>query len=297
MNTPVLARLATAPTQSVIESGSLPADIQWMPPGVHTIQASQDRRAVEKRVRVHAGTARTMQRTLEDHLAASAANTGDLPYLDFNHEDGQAAAHPQEFYWAGDDSRAGGVRARVRWTESGRQAVLGKAFRRFSPSFFVDAAGEVIGAPLNMGGLVNRAAFKTIQPLFAKGSGSPLSTEQVWNQKYAPKAPSAVRANAAGQPKSTAEIWNESLAPKRGSAEKNLSQWVELFAANHRMTRDEVFARMAHAFAHPFLHKVRANLRGTDLAPADAFHRALKADPDSFAEWAADISGFGDAAK
>jgi hypothetical protein len=32
----------------------------------------------------------------------------------------------------------------------------------------VNANGEVTGAPVNMGGLVNRAAFKTIQPIWSK---------------------------------------------------------------------------------------------------------------------------------
>lgn len=158
------------------DGSAVPIDIQWMPPGEHDIVAlrhSADGKSepVDLKVRVHAGTATRLQNLLQTLRAKAQAGLEDFPYFDFNHEDGAASGRPLEFYWAGDDPKTGGIRAKVDWSEPGKQALTGKvpSFRRFSPSFSVDATGEVTGAPLNMGGLVNRAAFKTIQPLVAGG--------------------------------------------------------------------------------------------------------------------------------
>lgn len=145
-----------------------PADLQWMPPGAHAIRGTQNGAAAERVVTVDAETAERLQGALEEMLSAATLGEGDRPYFDFNHDDGPASAWPLEFYWAGDDPQKGGVRARLEWSALGREAVLGRTFRRFSPSFFVDESGAVTGAPVNMGGLVNRAAFRGIQPIWTK---------------------------------------------------------------------------------------------------------------------------------
>ena len=155
-----------------------PADVQWMPPGIHTIEASKGGKPVTKKVTVNAATAATMQAVLASMNAAADRNEGDRPYFDFNHEEGPASAHPTEFYWAGDDPKTGGVRAKVEWTEGGKTAVLGRAWRRFSPAFFADDNGIVTGAPENMGGLVNTAAFQKISPLWSRQTDPERTTQQ-----------------------------------------------------------------------------------------------------------------------
>lgn len=152
------------------DANTAPADVQYMPPGRHRIRASQGGKPVNVEVSVNADTASTLQAYLASQLAAVAAGREDRPFFDFNHEDREAAAWPTEFFWAGDDPKTGGVRARIEWSDAGRRAVEGRTFRRFSPSFLVDAAGQVTGSATNMGGLVNRAAFKRIAPLFAGAS-------------------------------------------------------------------------------------------------------------------------------
>ncbi|MCD6050537.1 MAG: hypothetical protein K0Q55_1940 [Verrucomicrobia bacterium] len=182
------ARLAAAlpslPTSSTNEQGQeqqqpggngvteLPTEIQWMPAGEHVIAATQGEAAVTQLVIVNEDTAVRMEALLQELRAQAEAGAEDVPYFDFNHEDAEASARPLRFFWGGEDFFTGGVRVEVEWTEPGRTALLGKAYRRFSPSFFVDAAGEVTGAPLNMGGLVNRAAFKTINPIVAGANTS-----------------------------------------------------------------------------------------------------------------------------
>jgi hypothetical protein len=149
----------------------LPTDIQWMPPGEHQITALKEGEPITLTVSVHAGTAERMNRLLQELRSKAAAGLEDYPYFDFNHEDGEASGRPLEFYWGGDDLKSGGVRVKAEWSDRTKQSLAGKVpgFRRFSPSFSVNADGEVTGAPLNMGGLVNRAAFKTIQPIVAAG--------------------------------------------------------------------------------------------------------------------------------
>lgn len=164
----------------------LPDNIQWMPPGQHKVTAMKGDKPTELTVNVDAKLAETMQAILEDLLATAKAGQGDAPYLDFNHNDEEASAHAVRFFWGGDDPINGGVRLEVQWTEPGSSAVKGRAYRRFSPSFFVDDQGNVTGAPVNMGGLVNRAAFKSIQPLFTKQKPEgedPSKTKQSMNDE------------------------------------------------------------------------------------------------------------------
>lgn len=145
-----------------------------MPPGKHDINGSQDGKPVKKTVVVDAAAAERLQREFRMMFAAAQKGEGDRPYFDFNHDDGPASAWPIEFFWGGDDPQTGGVRAKLEWSGLGKEALAHKTFRRFSPSFFVDAKGEVTGAPVNMGGLVNRAAFRKIAPIWTKqGAESP----------------------------------------------------------------------------------------------------------------------------
>lgn len=171
MTTP--AATTTAPLHAAFSNrlestASSPSpELQYMPPGRHRIRASQGGKPLSVEVAVDAQTAVTLQTFLAARLAAAAEGRDDRPFFDFNHEDREASAWPTEFYWAGDDPQGGGVRARLEWSDAGKRAVEGRTFRRFSPTFHLDASGQITGSEINMGGLVNRAAFKRIAPLFA----------------------------------------------------------------------------------------------------------------------------------
>lgn len=161
---PILARLVP---QSLGDPGAAPAEIMVFPAGTHTINATQSGRPVTRKVAVGPDTAAAMQAALTAHLAAGEQK----PYFDFDHDDTKASAWPQSFRWeSGATGKKPGVYATVDWTSSGSTAVLGKDYRSFSPAFHVDAAtpAHVIGAPLNMGGLVNAPAFRAQAPIWAK---------------------------------------------------------------------------------------------------------------------------------
>ena len=147
-----------------------PDDIQWAPPGKHSICASRAGKPVEIEITVDETAAERVAASFAEHMEAASRNEEDVVYGDFNHSDEEASFHPQSFYWAGMDPQRGGIRAKVVWTSQGRAAVIGKTYRRFSPSFYPDELGNIVGIPVNCGGLVNRAAFKRISPIMSKAT-------------------------------------------------------------------------------------------------------------------------------
>lgn len=153
---------------SVGLSEGLPADIQWMPPGQHTINALKNGKPERLTVTATAAVAQRLNQVLQELRSKAAAGSEDLPYFDLNHDDREASGHPIEFFWGGDDLKTGGVRAKVEWSEAGKSALQGKTYRRFSPTFAINDAGEITGAGVNMGGLVNRAAFKQISAIWSR---------------------------------------------------------------------------------------------------------------------------------
>ena len=151
-------------------------DIQWMPPGVHEIQPHTTEGEVKKvTVLVDEDAAEAVEKVRAQYQALFDAGQGDAPFLDFCHADQEASAWVKRVYWGGDDPQKGGIRLVVDWTDEGRSK-KGKSLKRFSPGFYLsekpDDEGRyhVIGAPANMGGLVNRAAFRTIQSLSASAT-------------------------------------------------------------------------------------------------------------------------------
>jgi len=142
-----------------------------MPPGEHEIEASRAGKPAKLTMRLKPEHAVVVNTRLQQMLAAFNAGNGDRPYFDLNHDDKEASAH----------------RAKVSWTGAGERAVRGKDFSRFSPSFYPDKAGNVVDVPMNMGGLVNRAAFQKIQSVVRSKSASAEedSAEQNQNKKKA----------------------------------------------------------------------------------------------------------------
>lgn len=145
--------------------------VQMFPPGKQTVTPSRadGEEPEEMELTIDEATATTLEAIRAELQAKADSGEGDAPYFDFNHQDGEASAWPKRIFWAGEDPLLGGVRADVEWSAAGEAAVQGKTFRRFSPAFYA-AAGRITGVPVNMGGLVNRAAFTRIAPLFAKES-------------------------------------------------------------------------------------------------------------------------------
>jgi hypothetical protein len=145
-------------------------EIQWMPPGKRTIEAYVNGKPKEVEINATAATAALVARKITKMLAAADAGDDVRPYIDFNHEDKEASGWPVSAHWGGDDPKAGGVRLVVELSEAGTEAITGRKFQAFSPEFLA-RDGEVVDVSLNLGGLVNRPAFRAIERFFAKDGG------------------------------------------------------------------------------------------------------------------------------
>jgi hypothetical protein len=154
-------------------------DIQWMPPGEQEPVVTVSEEPRELKFTVKEAHARAFGAMLQRLRNRAAAGEGDLPFIDFNHDDGAASGRPEEMYWGGDDPKKGGIRMRGKWTASGKAAVSGDApeFTRFSPEWYFDDNDEPLAIGVNLGGLVNRAAFKTIASVKAGAANQQTKTK------------------------------------------------------------------------------------------------------------------------
>lgn len=153
------------------DDGSVPEWLMYMPAGTHRITASSKGKPVTLTLTVDHDTVVSLQRDLAEHRAGK-----QKPFLDFDHERKGASAWPQEFAWR--DKPEPGVWCKVEWSQAGLDAVRGKTYRSFSPSFF-EEDGKVVGAALCMGSLVNDPAFEEMAPIWSRRANTqPEGTEE-----------------------------------------------------------------------------------------------------------------------
>ncbi len=156
----------------------------FMPSGTQTITPSCGGKPVTVTVMVDESAAVA----LESQRKAMEAS-GAKPFFSIgedSHKSDVAAFWPSKFFWDKRLDATGsfveGVWAEGEWTKSGREAVEGKDFRTFSPTFWVDKMPPIRSdekhpakiickkdAGPNMGALVNDPAFQ-ISPLWAKNN-------------------------------------------------------------------------------------------------------------------------------
>jgi len=269
MPTAIKAALTTPLSLSLDHStAEVPQELQYMPPGTHRINASRAGKPVALDISVDAATADTLDAFLQAQLTKATEGNDDRPFFDFNHEDREAAAWPTEFYWAGDDLKTGGVRAKVDWSGAGQTAVKEKTFRRFSPTFIPDKEGKVISSETNMGGLVNRAAFKSIQPLFAKGApGSPISesaTEPQTVTSGLPPQPSALKSMTI-----QAKLHALKLIDSVDASEESIVQAIEAKFSELETENRELKNRIEDAIQARASSQIEAAVNAGRIAPAD----------------------------
>lgn len=169
--------------------GEPPAEFMYMPGGVHTVWLGRGGKPAQVTVEVTAATAAALQASLDQLVEERAPQR---PYFDFEHRGDEASAWPVRFAWR--TTPEPGVYVAVEWSKDGRDAVLGKVHRAFSPVFFADAKfppvpaaakevtvpdgqrgskqnpATVTGCAFVAGSLTNQPAFRKILPLWAKES-------------------------------------------------------------------------------------------------------------------------------
>ena len=138
--------------------GEAPSQILYLPKGRSVINARVNGEPQTVAVDVDEGVTGLLQADLKERLAQPVRPTGG-----FNHKrDGPASFIPTGFIW--DDKR--GVVLNVNWTKSGRDAIEGRDYSYFSPTFRIKEdkptglcqQGEV-------GSLTNSPAFEQIGAL------------------------------------------------------------------------------------------------------------------------------------
>ena len=154
----------------------------YMPAGVHIITPSLSAAGARKPVTVCVEINEDTVEALEAQRKALTAG-GKKPFFSIEHESEKAGFWPTEFVWEKRLVPSGelweGVWARGEWTKSGRDAVEGKDYRTFSPTFFVSAIRNDPQHPVqvvcedearaNMGALENDPAFQEMAALWASG--------------------------------------------------------------------------------------------------------------------------------
>lgn len=154
-----------------IFDGKAPAAFQYMPPGESVICATVNGKPGKRRVVVDKAAAERLQADLVAKIAAAKAGEKARPCGLFDHKSGPASFIPTGFYW--DDEH--GVMCSCEWTDAGKQAVEGRNYTYFSPSFRLARDGRVMGLQdgVEVGSMVNNPAFETIEPIAAAKADEP----------------------------------------------------------------------------------------------------------------------------
>jgi len=142
-------------------TGELPTRIVYLPEGTHEVQGSVNGKAAKRTITVGPDSLEALQAGLASRLAKKVR-----PHGGFDHKEGKASFIPKAFeYEAGR-----GVVLDLEWTKSGAEAIAGKDYSYFSPSFMASkGTGLPIGLPTHgeIGSLVNEPAFEAIEKIAA----------------------------------------------------------------------------------------------------------------------------------
>jgi hypothetical protein len=129
-----------------------------MPAGIHLLSAkTMAGMPFVGNVICDVRAASAVQRSLQE-----IEQSGGRVWLDIDHNDSAAAAWVKGFSWS-----SKGIMCTVEWTSLGEEAIRGKQFYSFSPTFLVDEhSGRIEGLVANhaAGGLCNAPAFGAAMP-------------------------------------------------------------------------------------------------------------------------------------
>jgi len=158
---PIHAKLATRVNDP--PAARVPGPLMILPAGEHTINASKGGQPFSTTVNVTPDTAAVLQADLQRQIRERAPQR---PFIDRDHDEKEAMGWPIRIFWQ--DRPNPGVYAEVEWSESGKDLILGKSYRAFSPSFFLDPndSSRIVGLDFVAGALTNKPAFRKIAPIW-----------------------------------------------------------------------------------------------------------------------------------
>lgn len=147
------------------EVDGAPDEIVYLPEGTFEITPSVNGKPKKLKIEIDGEIEAAFQRDLDARLSASPR-----PTLDFGHEEGRASAIPKSFRY----EPGRGLVLALDWTGSGREAIEGRDYSYFSPTFLFLKAGDGLVRPSGLaktgaiGGLVNNPAFRQIERIAAE---------------------------------------------------------------------------------------------------------------------------------
>ena len=261
-------QLTASAAASEVEAvnGILPTNVQWMPPGKQIVQPLGFDEPFE--MRVTPAIASSADRQLQQLRAKAAAGQDAEPYGDFNHKDEGRAFKAKRFFWGGDDPKEGGVRMEVDWTPAGAKSVLDGALCCISPQWFLSKATKAfLGLSHNVGGLVPRSAFHSIQAFAKADSSKPNQNQNMTTEDKSEIAKLIADAIAANNTTLEAKAKSAQTPP----AAPDLAQVVAaaLKPVTDKITEFETIqkdARIASAKAAVQVHVVRGAIAPEDTA-------------------------------
>ena len=244
----------------------------YMPVGTHEISATVDGAAATVLVTADAATAAHLDTILQGAIRSG----GPRPYVGFDHRRGPAAFRPLRFAY----TEADGIHLIGKLTTAGRASIDGHEYSHFSPTFFIDPAGRVVGIPPagEIGSLTNNPAYRTLPPLMpTKTTTAPtVATVAASTPDAQPAAPAPATAAPAAPAPSTVAA-SAADAPTPAAAPAATEARIAALEADLRAARADLHAARADGARH----LVQAAVDGGRIAPADAprWVEAISADP------------------
>lgn len=233
------------------------AEFVFLPEGEHEVSALVNGKPGVRKVTVGPDALEPLQASLAKRLSGKTR-----PFGGFDHKDGKASFIPKAFRY----EQGRGVILEVDWTKSGKEAVEGRDYSYFSPTFYRD---KKTGKPLGLmphgevGSLVNEPAFDALERI-AAAHQSDTDMEAIEELKAAlvkaelvteeqagdlAKLPEVIKANAAAA-QETAVTAAVAEATKDAPEKSELEQEVErLKTANQTLTESLAAKRTAEADA------------------------------------------------
>lgn len=151
------------------DQAAAPDRIRFIPMGVSYVNATMDDEPSYVTLEVTPDDIITLNADLQESIKAAQENRQVFPFIDFNHENEEASAHPVSFELSEDGEY---IEMIVEWTESGKKAVEAKEYLYFSPTLLLennleDEVHKLYGITTNVGGLTNSPAFVRQKRLMA----------------------------------------------------------------------------------------------------------------------------------
>lgn len=165
-----------AASLSLPSGEELAAEFVFLPEGEHEVSALVNGKPGKRMVIVGPDALEPLQASLTKRLSAKTR-----PFGGFDHKDGKASFIPKAFRY----EQGRGVILEVEWTKSGKEAVEGRDYSYFSPTFYRD---KKTGKPLGLmphgevGSLVNEPAFEALERIAAAHQNEPEIMEATWSE-------------------------------------------------------------------------------------------------------------------